>query len=271
LYDLNQAFLEETLDTSRPLISELVSLSDLRAEYENESGMFVQQIDWLRDNGYSSLRRTRGDGDCFYRATAYAYVEQLLNAPDRAMAVGRALSLLETLPSLLESVGFQKLAFEDFYDTLYSLVQNIVTPNNEGLLNSERLLTTFQAPEISNSIVMFLRMIASAQIRMAPPDVFSPFLIHPETNLLIEAQHFCEQIVEVCGKEADHVQMAALCQGLQINLDVAYLTAQSRDGSVDFVEIRSGNVDDIPLVLLYRPGHYDILVGSAANVLHNTS
>lgn len=34
----------------------------LRAEYENGNQVFVQQIDWLVNNGYKGIRRTRGDG-----------------------------------------------------------------------------------------------------------------------------------------------------------------------------------------------------------------
>lgn len=39
----------------------------LRAEYEDGSRSFVNQIDYLVSQGYVSVRRARGDGDCFYR------------------------------------------------------------------------------------------------------------------------------------------------------------------------------------------------------------
>lgn len=51
----------------RPLIGPLTSMSALRAEYEGGSRSFVDQIDDLISQGYVSIRRARGDGDCFYR------------------------------------------------------------------------------------------------------------------------------------------------------------------------------------------------------------
>jgi hypothetical protein len=45
---------------ARPLIDQIVPMSVLRAEYENGSASFVQQIDWLINNGFDSIRRTRG-------------------------------------------------------------------------------------------------------------------------------------------------------------------------------------------------------------------
>ena len=43
-------------------------IGKLREEYESgASSTFVMQIDYLKGQGYSHIRRTRGDGDCFYR------------------------------------------------------------------------------------------------------------------------------------------------------------------------------------------------------------
>ena len=53
--------------SERPLMSDVLPLAVLRAEYENGKQTFVNQIDSLKKKGFSGLRRTRGDGDCFYR------------------------------------------------------------------------------------------------------------------------------------------------------------------------------------------------------------
>ena len=62
-----QSHLEDAVPSSRPAIAELAPLSALRAEYENGSGSFIKQIDFLKAQGYEGIRRSRGDGDCFYR------------------------------------------------------------------------------------------------------------------------------------------------------------------------------------------------------------
>ena len=47
----------------RPLIAPLTSLDGLRSEYENGNPVFVQQIDWLVEQGFVGIRRARGDGE----------------------------------------------------------------------------------------------------------------------------------------------------------------------------------------------------------------
>ena len=38
-------------------------MDGLRSEYENGNPVFVQQIDWLVDQGLIGIRRARGDGE----------------------------------------------------------------------------------------------------------------------------------------------------------------------------------------------------------------
>jgi len=77
----------------------------------------------------------------------------------------------------------------------------------------------------------------------------------------IDVRTFCENFVEATGREADHVQMTALSRVLRLNVKVAYLDGRNPDGTVDFVDFEysvDGPTGDA-IVLLYRPGHYDIL------------
>lgn len=132
----------------RPLIDNIVALSVLRAEYERGTGTFVDQIDYLLPLGFRGVRRTRGDGDCFYRSFAFAYIERLIHAPDVQMAVASALSNLDATLPLLEGAGFQKMVFEDFYDVFASIIQQIVQPEPGGtMLTPAILLQAFQSPE----------------------------------------------------------------------------------------------------------------------------
>ncbi|KAG7447231.1 cysteine proteinase [Guyanagaster necrorhizus] len=263
VFDLNQSLLDEATGVTRPLIDEIAPISTLRAEYENGSPAFVRQIDWLTTKGYHYIRRTKGDGDCFYRSVAFAYVERMMHALNPAQAVEKGVATLKSTLPMLENVGFQRLAFEDFYDVLESLLLSIVTPQVTGkTLNAVGLLEAFQSPEVSNSIVVYLRLLTSAQIRI-DPDAFAPFLFHPELGEPMEVREFCEHFVEAVNKEADHVQMTALSKVLQLNVNVAYLDGRNSNGLVDFVEFRSApDANETPLALLYRPGHYDILVDS---------
>ena len=50
---------------------------NLRSEYAVGNLVFAKKIESL-SKSFSSLRRTRGDGNCFYRAFLFSYLEGLL-------------------------------------------------------------------------------------------------------------------------------------------------------------------------------------------------
>jgi len=154
--------------------------------------------------------------------------------------------------------------FEIFSEPLLSLLQQISNPDGDGgKLTSEKLLEAFQRQDVSDAIVFFLRLLTAAQIR-SDPTAYCPYLQHPEHDKPVSLDEFCKMFVEIMGTEADHVQVSALSRILNISVDIAYLDGKSRDGHVRFV--LSGPQDtereSDPLQLLYRPGHYDILVKS---------
>lgn len=68
--------LEQEAETL-PLISDPLPVTDLLPSYENNSGSFVQGINYLAAR-FSQMRKVRGDGNCFYRALLFSYVEALL-------------------------------------------------------------------------------------------------------------------------------------------------------------------------------------------------
>lgn len=258
LYDLNLNALNESTSSDRPLIAAVAPIAVLRAEYEQGSQAFVKQIDYLEAQGFKGIRRTRGDGDCFYRSLAFAYIEHIMLAEDPSLDATMAISTLDAALPLLEIAGFDKFAWEDFYAELVGLLKR-VGADAAGPLTPPVLLSAFQAPEVSTSIVVFLRLLTSAQIR-TDPESYDAFLFHPDFGNQMTARDFCETFVEPTGKEADHVQMTALARALKLNVKVAYLDGHSADGKVDFVNFESAiDPESKPVELLYRPGHYDIL------------
>lgn len=62
---------------STSLISEKEDLGSLEAEYITDEVYQSKVKDLLRK--YNYIRRTRPDGNCFYRAFAFAYFERLLS------------------------------------------------------------------------------------------------------------------------------------------------------------------------------------------------
>ncbi|GAA5795816.1 hypothetical protein HPULCUR_001178 [Helicostylum pulchrum] len=179
-------------------------------------------------------------------ALAFAWFESALS--NNNLYTARLAKLKETC-ELLESGGFEKLAFEDFYDlTLQQFEQAKAS-------DPDMLLVGFQSPESSNSIVMHFRFIASAFLRIHSAE-YEPFLI----DEMISIDEFCSMHVEAFGRESDHLQIIALSRALDVPIQVVYL-----DGGVDdqcaIHEFWPSEEDKskTPIKLIYRPGHYDIL------------
>jgi len=263
LYELNQNHLDDTVPSADPLIAELAPLSTLRAEYEGGSDSFLKQFDFLKEQGWEGIRRSRGDGDCFYRSLIYAYIERIFSQEDRKQAVETSMATLRDFLPKLREFGFEDLVIDDSFEIPRDLITGIIdsepVSNNGTTLAPWQLLEVFQDDSMSNYLVTFMRMITSAQIREKREE-FEPFLTHPDTGENMEAKEFCETLVEVLGKEADHVQLTAISQALKVNLRIAYLDGRSQDGRVEYVTFNHAvDENETPLTLIYRPGHYDIL------------
>jgi hypothetical protein len=43
-----------------------------------ENAAFIPGVHWLAHN-FASMRKVRGDGNCFYRALLFSYLEELLS------------------------------------------------------------------------------------------------------------------------------------------------------------------------------------------------
>ncbi len=69
------------------------------------------------------------------------------------------------------------------------------------MTGAHNILTPLASSSVSNSVVVYLRLLTSAQIRI-DPDAYAPFLFHPELAIPMEPREFCENFVEAVGKEA---------------------------------------------------------------------
>jgi len=121
-----------------PLVSELETLYILREEYERGSNYaFLPKIDWLMANGMVNIRRTRSDGDCFYRASAFAYIDHIINATDQDLMATQAMSVLDHTYEILINANFPENDFESRRRVLLSIIHAIAYPE----ANTDRLST----------------------------------------------------------------------------------------------------------------------------------
>lgn len=239
-----QRQIEKEISETTPLVSDLQTISTLNSEY-NDDAVYCSKVKDLAEK-YSSLRKTRPDGNCFFRAFAYGYLEYLVkNKEDYE----KFRDLVLKAKDKLVKQGFPELTLEDFHDTFMEVIDR-VAPSDNNEENLEELHKLFNEQGYSDYIVVFLRLMTSGQLQ-EEADFFFNF-IEGEITMT----EFCHQEVEPMYKESDHIHIIAICKALNANVRVEYMDRADGDKVMahDFPERNKPNV-----FLLYRPGHYDIL------------
>uniref|UniRef100_A0A5B7B2E5 Ubiquitin thioesterase n=1 Tax=Davidia involucrata TaxID=16924 RepID=A0A5B7B2E5_DAVIN len=251
-----------------PFVGDKEPLSSLEVEYQSGSPILLEKIKVLTEQ-FAAIRRTRGDGNCFFRSFMFSYLEHILESQDRE-EVDRITANVEQCRKTLQSLGYADFTFEDFFSLFLEQLE-CVLQGNKASISHDELLQRSRDQSVSDYVVMFFRFVTSGEVRKRS-EFFEPFILGL-TNATVE--QFCKSSVEPMGEESDHVHITALSDALGVPIRVVYLDRSSCDaGGVsvnhhDFIPA----TDDLPnatgggssetakpyITLLYRPGHYDIL------------
>ncbi|XP_068143530.1 ubiquitin thioesterase otubain-like [Drosophila tropicalis] len=235
------------ISDSTPLVSDQLPLTCLKAEYNGDE-VFTAKIQDLAKR-YKYMRRTRPDGNCFFRAFAYSYLEYLTC---NSHAYQEFLRLAEGSKDKLIELGFPSFTLEDFHETFMEVVKRVCPESSAGASDivQAELHKVFNEQGYSDYVVVYLRLITSGQLQ-EDANFYQNFI---EGSFTIE--EFRHQEVEPMYKESDHIHIIALCTALSAGVRVEYLD-RGEGGTVkthDFPERT-----DPKVFLIYRPGHYDIL------------
>jgi len=240
-----QEQIKEEINRTQPYISEKQDLLSLLSEFEGND-IYSTKTKSLGQQ-YRQIRRTRRDGNCFFRAFGFAFLEYMMQAHDDV--IQGAVTMLKMSSPLLE-MYYSSFVFEDYLEMLVEELQQIKTRDEAYLLQF------FQEFSNAESIVLILRFLTSVQLRNHS-DEYIGFL----PPGFIDIAQFCSSEVETMGKESDELHIVALATFFQLNLRVAYLD-QSKSDLPNFHDFNfaSNNGEAIPhFHLLYRPGHYDLI------------
>ncbi len=189
----------------------------------------------------------------YHVAFGYAWFERLMLSKNQTLRQA-ALESLATTKSFLKTAGYDPLIFDDVYEVVEEKMKAV----KNGEYDEMMLLTIFQTDEISNRIVWYLRLITAAYLKIHRVE-YEPFL-----EFEVEMDQYCSKYVEVMDQEADHIHVIALTKALKVPVEIAYMSGSDTMEQVNFHEFypdeaSKGDITLKPLVLLYRPGHYDIL------------
>ncbi len=236
------------------LIGDKVSLTKLVEEYDapGSSGQFKANVMNLTST-YRSMRQSRGDGNCFFRAFIFSYLEHLAESGDMKER-RRMVTRLSDIKGMLLAAGYDELVLEGPLELLLDLLES-------DSLTVEMLEKQLRTEDISNYIVFLLRIIASGEVK-GRSEFFAPFI----TGMVgMGVDEFCAKCIDPMGEESDHIVLVALTNALQVPMRVVHVDGSARDdGQLDIKDFGcddngSGDGGDMVVHLLYRPGHYDIL------------
>nr|CAG4645700.1 EOG090X0AE1 [Lynceus sp. MCZ IZ 141354] len=240
-----QRQIEKEIADSISLIGQLEPVKVLLEEYKDDQ-IYQAKVAKLTES-YPNMRRTRPDGNCFYRAFAFAYFEKLLG--DKT-DWERFYNLAKESKEELLQMGFPKFTLEDFHDTFVDVIGRL---HAGTAMASKELLEIFNESHISDYIVVYLRILTSGQLQK-DSSFYENFIEGGAT-----IKEFCQQEVEPMYKESDHIHAIALSTALKVGVRVLYMDRGTHP------QVPAHDFPDgvQPVVhLLYRPGHYDILYAS---------
>ncbi|KOB77566.1 Ubiquitin thioesterase otubain-like protein, partial [Operophtera brumata] len=198
-----QREIEKEISESIPLVGELEALSSLEKEY-NEDPVYLLKVKDLSSK-YKQIRRTRPDGNCFFRAFSYAYLEQLLIDKKE---YDKFYEIAKNSKDILVALGFSQFTVEDFYETRVGEQANGSPSNLESV--RDELHDKFNKQGYSDYIVVYLRLVTSGQLQ-TDQDFYQNFIEGPRTE------------VEPMYKESDHIHIIALSNALKVGVRVRYM------------------------------------------------
>jgi len=242
--------IEKEIQASHKLVNEIEEVKVLETQFCNDP-TFLKNAIQLQGK-YVSLRRTRPDGNCMYRALAFGQFERMIHDHDEAK---RFKKCVDEAKEEMVKLGFPVFTMEDFYDNFVDQIDSVTSATEDGDDSKSKrlneLVEVFNDEGQSNYLVAFMRLLTSMQIKKEA-ELYINFL-DGDTDV----HNFCALEVEPMFKESDIVHIHALSKAMGVIVRIVYLDRSVKDDiSIhDFPEETSSpNIH-----LLYRPGHYDLL------------
>nr|KAF6279499.1 OTU deubiquitinase, ubiquitin aldehyde binding 1 [Pipistrellus kuhlii] len=148
--------IQQEIAVQNPLVSERLELSVLYKEYAEDDNIYQQKIKDLHKK-YSYIRKTRPDGNCFYRAFGFSHLEALL---DDSKELQRFKAVSAKSKEDLVAQGFTEFTIEDFHNTFMDLIEQV-----EKHTSVADLLASFNDQSTSDYLVVYLRLLTSGYLQ----------------------------------------------------------------------------------------------------------
>ncbi|KAI0440140.1 peptidase C65 Otubain-domain-containing protein [Xylaria telfairii] len=242
-----------------PLVGEKVSSQAITEEYARADPIYVAKTMALPQT-YSHYRSMQGDGNCGWRAIAFAYFETLVKCGNINLVQSELHRMTELNKYVEEVIGGDPSILELMMEATLLLFNDIITDMSEQNDPMPNLFAKFNDPQTSNCYVYHLRLLAAARLK-DNRDEYEPYLDD-------SIQNYIDKTVMPVNREIDHICVVALHHILlrptNMVLDIAYLDrSEGTEVNVHRLPEEANGQDPSTLgpiiYLLYRPDHYDIL------------
>ncbi|KAI1747242.1 peptidase C65 Otubain-domain-containing protein [Xylaria castorea] len=242
-----------------PLVGEKESSQAITEEYARADPIYVAKTMALPQT-YSHYRRMQGDGNCGWRAIAFAYFETLVKCGNINLVQSELHRMTELNKYVEEVTGGEPSILELMMEATLVLFNDIITDMSERNDPMPNLFAKFNDPQTSNCFVYHLRLLASARLKGNSAQ-YQPYLDDTIENYITKT-------VMPVNREIDHICVVAvhdiLLRSTNMVLDIAYLDrSEGTEVNVHRLPEEANGQDPSTLgpiiYLLYRPDHYDLL------------
>ena len=268
--DIKRSFLN--LDRKEDYIKELEKkpikiAKEMLANLDEYVNQNVRKIVYFLSKEIPVYRGVRGDGNCFYRAFAFQFLELSL--------VKNKKESLDTIYFFIKDISENSRKFENFCDknSIYQHTKRLYIPlipkqlllyidilykfskEKSKEIISFKLMSLFnKIEEFDFGIIVIFRMIAWESTRY----FLKNNKIEPILTENLQTLEVLLQDIKVYGCEAEQLVISSLSKFLKLRVTVNYIDKNNIDGKpiYDIHESSLGNYFNINL--FFRPGHYDI-------------
>lgn len=112
--------IEKEIQASHQLVGDVEDVKLLETQFANDA-TFLKNAIQLQGN-YLSLRRTRPDGNCMYRALAFGQFERMISDVEEAK---RFRKCVDEAKEEMVKQGFPVFTMEDFYDNFVDQIDSV--------------------------------------------------------------------------------------------------------------------------------------------------
>lgn len=224
----------------QPLIGDVQPVDSLKLTLTDQ--IFIDKIDSIPS--MYKVRRLRGDGNCFYRGFLFGLLNELNTTSPNSEHLWKRFT--SSFSELLVRAGFEPSAVDIFFEVAQEELEALRSSHS-----IDAILELLSDDMRSKYLITYLRLCCSAQLRI-DHEQYQPFL--PEPYAAVD--RFCSDEVEPCDREADQLQIQALCAAFCCSLRTVMLD-RSPGSAVN--ELVLGEGPQL-VTLLFRPGHYDLLL-----------